>query len=172
VVSALLCDSILSGDKIDEGFAATGDMTAAGEVRPIGGLAGKIRGAIKKKCTLLGAPKANEASVNDLLLIEGIEPLYQIQIFTIATFDEARAVAMKERSSDMQKAIDEFAMVQTALHKDEKFLNNARVREKLRNIVKRAPNHVRDLNRHIITIQAERTKLMRNKEVREELMLD
>lgn len=142
VVSALLCDSILSGDVIDEGFAATGDMTATGEVRPIGGLAGKIRGAIKKKCTLLGAPKANEISVNDLSLIEGLEPLYQIQIFTIATFDEARAVAMKERSATMQKAIDEFAMVQVALNKDEKYLKNVKVREKLRTIVKLAPNHV------------------------------
>ena len=141
VVCALLVDSIITGDEIDQGFAATGDMTAAGQVRPIGGLTGKIRGAIKKECSLMGAPKANEQSINDLYLIEGIKPLYQIQIFTLATFEEAREIAMTTRGEDMQKAIDEFALVQKALKRNEAYLNNAKVREKLRAIVKLAPNH-------------------------------
>ena len=141
VVSALLCDSILSGDTIDPGFAATGDMTATGEVRPIGGLVGKISGAIKKKCTLLAAPASNKDSIHDLLLIDGIKPLYEIQIFTISDFDEARAVAMEERSEEMQKAIDEFALVQKALRKDEGFLKNSKVQQKLKAIVNLAPNH-------------------------------
>ena len=36
VVCALLTDSIVTGDEIDPEFAATGDMTATGEIRPIG----------------------------------------------------------------------------------------------------------------------------------------
>ena len=142
VVSALLCDSILSGDVIDSGFAATGDMTAAGEVRSIGGLVGKISGAIKKNCKLLAAPESNKDAIHDLLLLDGIRPLYEIQVFTMATFDEARAIAMEERSEEMQQAIDEFAMVQKALRKNEKLLKNAKVQEKLRAIVKLAPNHI------------------------------
>lgn len=84
VVCALLTDSIVTGDEIDPEFAATGDMTATGEVRPIGGLTGKIRGAIKRKCQLLGAPKLNEQSINDIYMSEGPQPLCQIQIFTLS----------------------------------------------------------------------------------------
>ncbi|GHC41794.1 S16 family serine protease [Roseibacillus persicicus] len=142
VVSALLCESIISGDVIDSGFAATGDMTATGEVRSIGGLTGKISGAIKKGCELLAAPEANKSSFQDLLLIDGIKPLYEIQLFTISDFEQARAIAMEERDEDMQTAIDEFELVQGALKKDEAFLKNQKVREKLRNIVQLAPNHV------------------------------
>ena len=69
VVCALLVDSIITGDEIDPGFAATGDMTATGQVRSIGGLTGKISGAIKKKCTLIAAPK-----VNDCLLYTSPSP--------------------------------------------------------------------------------------------------
>jgi predicted ATP-dependent protease len=61
-------------------------MTATGQVRPIGGLTGKIRGAIKRKCQLLGAPKLTEQSINDIYMPEGPEPLYQIQIFTLSIF--------------------------------------------------------------------------------------
>lgn len=141
VVCALLAESIITGDKIDPGFAATGDMTAAGEVRSIGGLTGKIRGAIKQDCTLIAAPNQNEQSINDIYLIEGIKPLYQIQIFTLETFEDARKIAMVERPEGTQKAIDEFSAVQKVLGRNENFLKNKKVQEKLRNIVKLAPNH-------------------------------
>ncbi|MEO1843273.1 MAG: S16 family serine protease, partial [Akkermansiaceae bacterium] len=62
VVSALLTDSIITGEDIDPDFAATGDMTAAGEVRPVGGLSGKVSGAIKKDCKIIGIPAPNQNS--------------------------------------------------------------------------------------------------------------
>lgn len=142
VVCALMCDSIISGKEIDAGFAATGDMTATGEVQPVGGVASKIKGAIRKKCTHVGIPVANKSSVTDAYLLKGIKSLYQIQIFSIKTFEEASALAMKEKPAGTQKALDEFEMVQKALNKDEKYIYNAKVKEKLRNIVKLMPNHL------------------------------
>lgn len=142
VVCALMTDSIITGDEIDPGFAATGDMTATGQVRPVGGITGKIRGAIKKKCSIIGIPKPNDKSISDLYLIEGIKPLYQIQTFSLETFDQAKALAGKNRTGDLQKAIDEFTEVQKVLQKNEKYIRNQAVRTKLRAIVKLAPNHM------------------------------
>ena len=141
VVCALLTESIITGDEIDQGFAATGDMTATGAIRRIGGLSGKIRGAVKKGCTIVGAPKDNTQSVNDMYLNEGISPLIGVQVFTLSTFDEARAVAMSKRGEDLQTAIDEFTSVQKVLQRDEKLVRNAKVLAKLKKIVQLAPNH-------------------------------
>jgi hypothetical protein len=142
VVSALLAEAIITGDGIDPGFAATGDMTAAGDIRPVGGIVGKIRGAVKKKCAVIGIPAANTSAVNDLYIMEGIAPLCAIQIFGCEDFDQARALAMTGRGDDLKTALEEFALVQKAIRRDERFVTNAKVREKLRNIVKLAPNHL------------------------------
>lgn len=142
VVSALMADSIITGADLDQGFAATGDMTATGDVRPVGGISGKVRGALKKKCTIIGVPKANQASVEDLYIIDGIKPLYDIQIFTLATFDEANALATSKREEKLQKAVDDFSMVQKALQRNPKLLANSKVKAKLKAIVQAAPNHL------------------------------
>ncbi|MGE9266862.1 MAG: S16 family serine protease [Verrucomicrobiales bacterium] len=141
VVSALLCDSVLSGRKIDPGFAATGDMTATGEVRPVGGVPSKISGAVKKNCTIIGVPEANANSITDSYLLDGIKALYAIQIFTLKDFDQARDLSGLERSPELAQALTEFAAVQEVLARSEKYVFNAKVLEKLRNVVKLAPNH-------------------------------
>lgn len=142
VVCALMADSILSGQKIDPGFAATGDMTATGAVMPVGGVADKIRGAIKRKCKLVAIPEQNQKSVSDKYLMEGLESLYKIQIFTLKTFEDASAIASQERQPDMAKAIEQFAMVQDVLSKNESYINNGKVIEKLRMVNQLAPNHL------------------------------
>ncbi len=142
LVSALLTDSIVTGDDLDPGFAATGDMTATGEVRPVGGISGKVRGALKKDCRIIGIPAPNKHTVSDLYIIEGIEPLSRIQIFSLASFEEARTLAVLKRNDELQKAIDEFALVRKALQTDPRFITNPKVLAKLKSIVKTAPNHL------------------------------
>lgn len=142
VVCALLADSIITGDEIAPEFAATGDMTATGEVRPVGGVADKLRGARKKGCEVIAIPDANEASIFDAYILKGLEPLYEIQIFTIESFDDARAIAFSKREEDVQTALDEFAMVQDVLKKNEKLVFNSKVQEKLRKVYELMPNHL------------------------------
>jgi len=142
VVCALMVDSIISGKEIDAGFAATGDMTATGEVQPVGGVASKIKGAIRKKCSHVGIPISNKSSITDAYILDGIKSLYSIQIFTIKTFKEAHALAMKDRPKVTQEALDEFAKIQEALGRNEKYIYNRKVREKLSHVVKLAPNHL------------------------------
>ena len=142
VVCALMADSILSGDEIDSGFAATGDMTATGEVQPVGGVPSKIKGAIRKGCSHVAIPQQNRQSIADAYILKGIKSLYQIQVFTIESFDQAQALAMSEKPEDVQKALDEFVLIQGVLKKNEKLIFNNKVKQKLLNVVKLAPNHL------------------------------
>lgn len=141
VVCALMADSILSGQEIDPGFAATGDMTATGAVMPVGGINDKIRGAIKKNCEIVGIPHSNRKSLSDKYLAEGIEPFYNIQIFSLKTFDDASAIAWQDRNARVQEAIDEFGLVQKALSSNEDYIHNAKLVAKLRAINRLTPNH-------------------------------
>lgn len=143
VACALLGDSILSGDKLDIKFAVTGDMTATGLVQPVGGVPAKIRGAISKgDAEIIAIPEKNAVALEDEYLFSGIENLYDAQIFTIAEFKDAKALAVLERSEDVKKSIAEFKMVQMALRKSEKNAKHPKVVEKLREIYKLTPNCV------------------------------
>ena len=142
VVCALLADSIITGQEIDPGFAATGDMTATGAVRPVGGVADKIRGAIEKDCTMVAIPESNQASISDAYILNGIKSLYQIQIFTLSTFEDASTLAMLDRDEKIQQGLDEFSQVQTVLKKNPKYVYNNKVKEKLRAVYKLMPNHL------------------------------
>ena len=142
VVSALLVDSIVSGKEIDQGFAATGDMTATGQVRRVGGVASKLKGAARGGCTHVGIPSGNKASLADAYLLRGIKSLYEVQVFSLESFEEAAALAMKERPAKMEKALEEFAKVQKVLKRDPRNVHNDKVKAKLREVVKLAPNHL------------------------------
>jgi len=142
VVCALMVDSIISGKTIDPGFACTGDMTATGQVQPVGGVASKIKGAIRKKCNHVGIPATNKSSITDAYLLKGIKPLYSIQIFTIKSFEQASSLAMIDRPKVVQDALTEFSKIQMALKKNEKYIYNAKVREKLKKVVELTPNHL------------------------------
>lgn len=142
VVCALMVDSILSGKAIDPGFAATGDMTATGAVQPVGGVPSKIKGAIRKDCSHVGIPEQNKESITDAYILKGIKSLYDIQIFTLKSFDEAHALAMLKRPEATQQALDDFAEIQQVLKKNEKYIYNSKVRERLRKVVQLSPNHL------------------------------
>lgn len=142
VACALLTDSILSGSVLDSQFAVTGDMAADGKVQPVGGVPSKLHGALKASCGYVAVPAANEASVTDTYIIEGIKPLYKIQIFSISAFDDAHKLAVKDRAPAVQQALDEFATVQQALARNEAFVTNPKLHEKLRGVLKTLPNHL------------------------------
>lgn len=142
VVCALMAESIITGKEIDPGFAATGDMTATGAVQPVGGVGDKIRGAIEKKCTIVAIPESNQLSISDAYILNGIKSLYQIQIFTLSTFEDANALAIMERENEVQQGLDEFTQIQSVLKKNPKYVYNSKVKEKLKNVYKVMPNHL------------------------------
>ncbi|MFC5050788.1 S16 family serine protease [Rubritalea spongiae] len=140
VATALLLDSIITGKELNNDFAVTGDMNATGEVRPVGGVRAKVRGAAKR-CKLVAIPEQNADAISDAYVLEGIPYLTAVQIFSIENFDQAYALAA-EQSPETQQAITDFAAVQGALERNEKFVYNPKVREKLREVVEALPNHL------------------------------
>ncbi|MEM1084046.1 MAG: S16 family serine protease [Verrucomicrobiota bacterium] len=143
VAFALLLDSLFSGEKIDEDFACTGDMTADGMVQKIGGAAAKIRGATKRGCKIVGIPISNGKEIGDLLLLDGTQQLLDIQIFTLKEFDEAYEISREEKSDDVAETLELFNKIATVVKRDgDKSLANSKVQERLKDVLKRMPNHL------------------------------
>lgn len=144
VACALLLDSLVEGYAIDERFAVTGDMNADGAVQPIGGVDAKIRGATKKDCELVAVPIQNVRDVEDLMLMEGIEPLHRIQIFSLENFEEALGIARADRKAEVEEGLLSFGEIQKVLSRPngERLLTHPQVAARLREVVEKVPNHL------------------------------
>lgn len=146
VACALLLDSAIAGTELDPRFAVTGDLNADGAVQPIGGVRAKIRGATNRDCTHVALPEANATSVTDVILTDGFKSIAEIQVFSISTFDEARALASKEHPKDLAKAMESFAAIQNVYRRQPrsfaKSLEHPKVIEKLNEVLAAAPNHL------------------------------
>ncbi len=146
VACALLMDSLCGGDALDPGFAVTGDMTTTGQVEPVGGISGKLRGAAAYGCTHAAVPDENAEALLDILIVEGIETITKLQVFTIETFDQAKELAQPPESRDpeLADAMEKFSTIQLLLQREgyaENVLRNRQVQQRLQEILVAAPNH-------------------------------
>jgi hypothetical protein len=64
--------SVIQGFEIDDNIAITGDISANGKVRAIGGLSAKIRGAMAGNCTLVAVPAENYDQLVDAVIYNGL----------------------------------------------------------------------------------------------------
>jgi len=143
ICCALLLDSLVTGQRIDPFFAVTGDMNADGSVQPVGGVPAKVRGAFSKSCKYVAIPAKNARSLSDLVLLNGINTVSRIQVFTIDDFDEAAKIAFTDKDQDIKTSIEEFHKIQSAIFRHKTgVLRNAKVQKKLREILELAPNHL------------------------------
>lgn len=139
----LLLDSLFSGEELDDEFACTGDMTADGMVQRIGGAAAKIRGATNKGCKIVGIPLGNGKEIGDVLLLDGIDQLLDIQVFTLETFDEAYAISRKEKSTEVAETLALFNKIAEVVRDaGPSALKNEKVQTGLQEVVDRMPNHL------------------------------
>ncbi len=141
VACAMMAESIITGEPIQPSFAVTGDITATGEVRPVGGIIAKVRGAAKRDCKVMAVPIGNKADIQDIYVIEGINSIIATQIILIENFDQAWDVGRAERSVKIQKAIDDYAMVQASITRAPANISHPQVLEKLKFIMEVIPNH-------------------------------
>jgi hypothetical protein len=146
VACALLLDSMITGQVLDNAFAVTGDMNVDGSVQPIGGVRAKIRGATKGHCKFVAIPSKNERALGDLLLTEGPGPFAAVQIFSISTFEEAQALGYATKTQPVQRAVTNMAQVLELLQRSQSqmhiWLRDPRVIAKLQQVLVDAPNHV------------------------------
>ena len=143
VPCALLLDSLITGAKIDPAFAVTGDMNADGSIQPVGGVPAKVRGAFSKDCKIVAIPLKNAKSLSDLVILNGIQPVSRIQVFTVQNFKQASALASSKKNDSLTNAIKEFAKVQNAISRYKPtVLRNTQIQNKLREVIRLAPNHL------------------------------
>ena len=141
---AVLLLSLLDGFQIDPGYAMTGDVTVDGKIREIGAAAEKIRGAFLEKCKIVAIPAANKENLSDMALLYSPAMLWSAQLFSIATLDDAAAVARKDRTENLTKATALFAEVQARLSSNSgaAALRSPWVYQSLREVLRLAPNHL------------------------------
>lgn len=160
---ALLVDALVNDTALDPECAIIGDLNADGSIQPIFYIRERLEaiqnadegGTIK----LMGIPAKNASSLGDILLLDGIDPIFETQIFTLDSFDEAKRVAVASdfRSAEIQEAIELFAEVQSVLRRSSSLalLRNQQVKDRLSRVLELAPNHasaklllLRGMDRH------------------------
>lgn len=139
----LMLDALFSGEAVDPNFACTGGITPNGKCTKIGGVAAKIRGATNKHCNIVGVPEGNAGGVADILVLKGIEPLLDIQVFTMKDAKEAKAIALQEKSPEVLEVLDDFNKVAKVIKDDGAgMLSNSQVQKKLEAVLEKMPNHM------------------------------
>ncbi len=140
---ALAIDTLFTGEEIDEQYACTGTMTSDGESGVIGGVAGKIRGAIHKDCRIVGVPHGNAKGVNDAFLLDGMDSLLNINVFTQKNFDDAYKLSRKSKSADIVTAMEIYQQVADLVKENGRDrLKNPEIQKKLQSVLDHTPNHL------------------------------
>jgi hypothetical protein len=148
---AMLMLSCLEGFELDPKCAVTGDITVDWKVRKVGGVTAKVRGAALDKALYAAIPEANESVISDLAILHGNSAVAEIQIFSIATLQDALAIGKKEKDPKLAEAIKRFTELQPSLAKFEKLtLQKAETKAALKKILELAPNHLSA--RHLLAV--------------------
>ncbi|MEO8353515.1 MAG: S16 family serine protease, partial [Chthoniobacteraceae bacterium] len=129
---------------LDPLVAVTGDLTVDGSVQPVGGVIEKLRAAIAGQCAITLIPKDNARDAADLALLDGTETLWETQIFSISTIDQALAMARQDRTQETGDAIARFAALRARLPAvvTPNYLQSPVVRTELKEVLRAAPNHL------------------------------
>ena len=133
--------SVIRGFDIDPTLAITGDVTADANIRMIGGVAAKMRGAAKSGCKIVAVPTENLEQVHDALIYDGPSDLLDVQVIGVSNLDEAADVARVDRDDKLAQAISLFARIQAAAAQTPDYLFSSEAQEKLRQVLELAPNH-------------------------------
>jgi hypothetical protein len=134
--------SAIDGFEIDPKLAMTGDVTADGKVRKIGGVVAKTRGATRSGCSVIAVPSGNYDQLVDGLVYEGPGLLTDIQAIGIGSLDEAAAVGRLERDGKLKEAMALYGEVQEILKKTPDRVKSKEVQEKLEKVVELWPEHL------------------------------
>lgn len=145
VACALLMEGLYSAEVWDPAFAVTGDLNADGSVQPVGGVPAKIRGALNRKCRLIGIPASNERAVRDYMLAEGPQVLMGINIMALKEFEEAQNLALVKKPAAITNALTAFdRIIQAQIPADRAptWVKLPAVTAQLKKVVELAPHHL------------------------------
>lgn len=134
--------SAIQGFKIDPQVAITGDISANGKVRAIGGLSAKLRGAIASKCTLAVVPMDNFDQLVDAVTYCGPSIVTDVQVMGVSTLQDAVDTVRTDRDRNLSEAIAMFATVQNGLKASPDYLQQKDAQNKLSRVLELAPQHL------------------------------
>lgn len=134
----------IQGVALDPEVAVTGDLTVDGTVQPVGAVIEKLRGSIVGKCKITMIPERNSREVTDMALLDGTSPLWETQIFSISTVDQALAIARQDRAEKLRNAIARFKALRSRLPATvtPEYLQSPVVKTELEQVLRDAPNHL------------------------------
>jgi hypothetical protein len=134
--------SMLNGFEIDSHVAITGDVTADGRMRAIGGVAAKLRGATAAGSAIVILPAANLDQLTDAFVYEGPSLLANLQVLGADTLTDAASLARTDRDEKIATALSLYAGIQDELKKFPEHTHLKAVQEKLEQVIAIAPNHL------------------------------
>jgi hypothetical protein len=123
--------------------AITGDITVDGTVQSVGDVAAKVHGAALDHMELAAIPAADEAQMEDAILIDGPTSLWEIPIFSMKTLDDGIALTRQDADAKLAQAIKQFADLKSAYAgKPVEALKDGDGAAKLAELLSLAPNFV------------------------------
>lgn len=133
--------SAIEGFSIDPNVAITGDVSANGKVRAIGGVAAKLKGAIAAKCTITALPEDNYDQLVDGVIYNGQTLITDTQVIGIETLSAAVATVRQDRAADLNQAIADYAGLCEKLRAKPALLKTKETQTALAAIEKLSPQH-------------------------------
>ena len=100
--------SYLGQFDIDPAAAVTGDITVDSKVRPVGEVAAKVHGAALDHCTRVAVPAVNADQMDDAVLLRGPSAVWETQLFTCRTLDDAIALLRADPDKKLTEAMTLF----------------------------------------------------------------
>ncbi len=134
--------SCIQGFDIDPEVAITGDISANGKTRAIGGVSAKIKGAIASKCKLVIIPAENVDQLTDAVIYNGPELVSDVQVLGIRNLDEAVSMVRIDRDEKLAQAIALFAQLQKALQATPAAIHTKQMQSDLQQVLNLAPEHL------------------------------
>ena len=146
---ALLFDSLLTKREIDSDVCVTGEINAEGNVQRVRHVIAKIRAARAAGKRVVIIPGLNEQAITDLVLLEGPEALYGIQVIGVDNVDAATNIIYRDRAEKLTDALQAFDYVAKYLQlrdkKPDSFrkaLANRDLEQNVKKVLKRVPGHL------------------------------
>ncbi len=112
--------SMLEGFDVDPKFAVTGDITVDWKVRTVGGITAKLRGAALDGCKEAAIPEGNETAFSDMRLMYGDASMWNVQVFSIGTLQEAVGLLRMDRDAKVTESMKLFGGLRADLAKAER----------------------------------------------------
>jgi|GEM_PF-4901047 len=144
VATALLLEAIGTGRALDPEAVLLGGVDEKGGITAVQRLGTRLRTLEGTPPPVIGVPMVSEVEVRDIALMNELNVLANLQIVSLVTLDDARAISGKVRPEKVTKAFSLFGTVRDAAAATPvtTLLRNPKFLERLREVATLMPNHL------------------------------